>query len=70
MVIEDKTSIEWLRLKEYCNDRLNEMREENDSTSLDIDETNKLRGMIEFAKEILELDEVERQPDVVDTNYM
>ena len=45
------------------------MRIENDSTSLDIDETNKLRGMIEFAKEILELNEVESKPEIVDTTY-
>jgi len=68
MVI-DKTSIEWLHIKEHCESRINEMRIENDSTSLDIDETNKLRGMIEFAKEILELNEVESKPEIVDTTY-
>ena len=57
-VIRDRNNLEWVRLKKYCEDRLAELREENDGDRNEV-ETSKIRGMIEFAKEILDLDDAD-----------
>ena len=67
--IKDKTSIEWITIKEFCESRLAEMRVENDNDA-DMAETAKLRGMIAFAKEILDLEKNEQKVEVSDTTYI
>lgn len=67
--IKDKASVEWITIKEHCESRLAEMRAENDNDA-DITETAKLRGMIAFAKEILELEKNEQNVEISDTNYI
>jgi hypothetical protein len=67
--IKDKTSIEWIAIKEHCENRLAEMRAENDNDA-DITETAKLRGRIEFCKEILDLEKNEQKVNVSDTTYI
>ncbi len=53
-VIRDKASLEWRAVKEHCDKRLQEMREENDHPLPEV-ETATLRGQIQFANEILDL---------------
>lgn len=67
-LIKDKQAAEWLLIKEFCRDKIAEFHELNESP-FGPEETNTLRGKIAFAKEILELEEVEGKPDVVDTEY-
>jgi len=67
--IKDKASIEWVAVKEHCLKRLTEMREENDNDA-NIEETAKLRGMIAFAKEILDLEKNEQSIEISDTKYI
>ena len=68
-IIKDKSSIEWVVIKDYCQNRLNELRIENDNDKSDT-ETAKVRGMIEAMKELLELDKEDKPIDVADTNYI
>ena len=69
-VIEDASSIEWMRVKSYCEDRLQELRISNDDDQ-DAIQTARLRGMIEFAKEVCALYEDPSAPvNVPDTNYI
>lgn len=56
-VIKDRNSIEWIRIKEYCTRRLEELRADNEG-DLDPVETAKVRGMIAYCNEILSLDQV------------
>jgi len=65
----NKSSAEWLEIKNYCLSRLAEMREENDG-DLGLEETAKLRGMIAFASEVISLDEKKEQVAVTDTTYV
>ena len=67
--IKDKASIEWVAVKEYCENKLKELRTENDNDA-DAMETAKIRGMIAFAKEILELEKNEQNVEISDTNYI
>lgn len=67
--IKDKASIEWITVKEHCESRLAEMRAENDNDA-DALETAKLRGMIAFAKEILDLEKNEQSIEISDTKYI
>jgi len=60
---------QWLAIKDYCKHRLQKLREENDSSDT-LERTEKLRGMIEFAKEILELESKAELVRVVDENYI
>jgi hypothetical protein len=55
-LIKDKSSLEWIRVKEHITQRLAQLRTDNDR-DLDPIETSKIRGMIEFAKEIEALDQ-------------
>ena len=61
--------IEWTTVKEYCEKRLVEMRADNDNDASEI-ETAKLRGMIAFAKEMLDLEKNEQNVEISDTNYI
>ena len=61
--------IEWATVKEYCENKLSEMRAENDNDASET-ETAKLRGMIAFAKEILELEKNEQNVEISDTTYI
>jgi len=67
--IKDKASIEWVAVKEYCENRLKEMRSENDNDA-NKTETARLRGMIAFAKEILDLEKNEQNIEISDTRYI
>jgi len=68
-IIKDKTSVEWVAIKEYCRSRLDELRIENDNDKSDI-ETAKLRGMIGFIKELLDLEKNEQSVEISDTTYI
>jgi len=61
--------IEWSAVKEYCESRLAEMRVENDNDASET-ETAKLRGMIAFSKEILDLEKNEQNIEISDTRYI
>ena len=61
--------MEWITIKEYCQNRLNELRIENDNDKSDT-ETAKLRGMIETIKEILSLEESEQVIEIADQTYI
>jgi hypothetical protein len=68
-LIEDKHSIEWIRIKEYVQKRLENLRTENDG-DLDEVETARIRGMILMTKEIIGLDQaVPVIPKVKGTSY-
>ena len=51
----DLLSPSWLYIKEYTEHRLVELRDKNESPGLNIDETNILKGKIQYAKEIIKL---------------
>lgn len=53
-LIKNKTSLEWIQVKDHCTMRLAELREENEG-DLDTTETARVRGMIEMAKEVIDL---------------
>jgi hypothetical protein len=68
-LIKDKASIEWIRVKEHSEKRLAELRADND-IDLDEVETATIRGMIRFAKEIIDLDKVQPEiPTAAGTKY-
>lgn len=67
--IKDKASIEWITVKEHCESRLAEMRIENDNDA-SVEETAKLRGRIEFCKEIIDLEKNEQKVEISDTTYI
>ncbi len=68
-VIKNKTSLEWNQVKDHCIKRLEELHVENEG-GLDLVETTKLRGMIEFAKEIIALGEDEDTIQIAKTDYI
>ena len=55
-IIQDKHSIEWVRIKEHLEKRLEQLRTDNDG-DLDEVETARIRGMILMCKEIIALDQ-------------
>ena len=57
-LIKNEHALEWVLIKQYCEDRLTELREENEMDHPEV-ATARLRGMIEFAKEIRDLDVAE-----------
>lgn len=61
---EDFTSPTWLRLRKYCERRLDELRRKNDGL-LSADDTARLRGRIAQLKEIQALAD---QPPPAETN--
>lgn len=61
--------IEWSTVKEYCENRLAEMRAENDNDA-NATETATLRGRISFAKEVLDLEKNEQNIEISDTKYI
>ncbi len=65
----DPNSAEWRNLKEHINDRIKALRIDNDE-DLNKEDTVKLRGKIEFAKEILSLGEDEEKVLVQDQTYL
>lgn len=67
--IQDQFSAEWLVVKKHCEDRLAELRLENDN-DLNERETSIIRGKIEAMKEILDLDSAEQKIEVVNTKYI
>ena len=68
-MIRDKTSPEWMAVKEHCESRLAELREENDN-DYDPIETAKIRGKIAFAKEIIDLEKEQEQEKVKSQEYL
>jgi hypothetical protein len=64
-VIKDKHSTEWLKVEKYCDLRLVEMHTDNEG-DLDPVETARIRGMIQFAREILSLGVDDNDPLPVD----
>ncbi len=70
MIIKDKSSFEWLQVKEFCESELARLREVNDNP-MDLAETENIRGQIAFAKRIINLDKVEVRPDnVISSHYV
>lgn len=67
--IKNKSSSEWRRIESYCKAQIAEMRKDNDGDLNDL-ETSKLRGKIEFAKQVLDLGEAEYVPEVVTQTYI
>lgn len=67
--IQDKTNIEWRRVKDFCETKLAELRQENDADLNEL-ETAKLRGKIEFAKMVLSLEGPDFKPEINDTSYI
>jgi hypothetical protein len=67
--IEDKASLEWIRIKGYCEQRVAELHEENEA-DLDEVETANIRGKIAMAKAIMALDQTEIAAEVIDTHYI
>lgn len=62
----DKRSQTWLNLKDYCEARLQMLREKNDA-SIDIEKTERIRGQITEIKMFLEIEkkqdeQLEEQP--------
>jgi len=54
-LIANDHAMEWVLVRQYCEGRLAELREDNDENQEDRD-TAILRGKIDFCKEILSLD--------------
>ena len=67
--IKDRSSLEWIRIKDYCNDRLSALQVENEA-DLDEVETATIRGQIKFCREILSLEEDEPTVEVPNTDYL
>ena len=65
----DKNSDDWRQVREFCEKRIAEMREQNDN-DLGKKETARLRGNIAFAEEVLNLDKVEIRPDIQSNEYI
>ena len=65
----DTNSDDWREIKEFCKARIHEMRVENDG-SLGKKETEKLRGKIAFAKELLDIGKKEKKPEVSSQGYL
>ena len=68
-LIKDKFSREWMQVKEFCEGQLKEAHEDNER-DLNKVETARLRGRIEFIKEILALGEDVVQVEVPKTHYI
>jgi hypothetical protein len=73
-LIDDTFSQEWLIVKEYCEDQIEELRAYNDDDHSDI-ETANIRGQIKFAKNILSLSDDPQQSmiddqDIPDETYI
>lgn len=68
-LIKNKTSLEWIQVKDHCTKRLAELREENEG-DLDTTETARVRGMIEMAKEVIALGVDEATIQIVQTDYI
>ena len=64
-VIKDKYSIEWIKVEKHCKRRLQDMRDDNEG-DLDAVETARVRGMIQFAREILALGVEDHDPLPID----
>jgi len=66
----DSSSDTWLDIEKWTTDQLIEMREQNDN-DLNKNDTAKLRGRIEFAKDLLALTEKPApEPEVRDHHYV
>jgi len=63
MIIKDKSSREWIQVKKFCESELSRLRKRNDN-SMDLAETENIRGQIAFAKRIINLDKVETIPNI------
>lgn len=53
----DEYSGTWAYIRSHCEQRIEQLRQENDGIALDLVQTSLLRGRIKFAKEILSLPE-------------
>ncbi len=68
-VIKNRTSPEWVAVKNFCETRIARLREDNDRPQ-PVESTERLRGMIAFAKVIMELDKEDPVIEANDTNYL
>ena len=68
-LIKNKTSLEWIQVKDHCTKRLDEFHQENEG-NLDTAETARVRGMIEFAKEVIALGVDEATIQIAKTGYI
>jgi hypothetical protein len=57
-LIKNEHSLEWVQVRQYCEEQLDELREDNDADLGEV-ETAHLRGMIAVIKDILMLDQDE-----------
>jgi len=57
-LIKNEHALEWVLVRQFCEDRLVELREEND-LQLSEYETAAVRGKIELIKELITLDQDE-----------
>jgi len=55
LTYEERHSILWLKITEYAEKRLQNLRSRNDSVSLNLEQTSTLRGQIKEIKVLLEL---------------
>jgi len=67
--IKDRHALEWVIVKEFCEARMADLREQNDG-DLEPGETNRIRGMIAFAKEVLALEDTSNQVEVTNNTYI
>lgn len=68
-LIQDRSSREWMQVKEFCETRLKELQEENELDLGEID-TAKVRGKIELIREILDLEQDSARPEIPNTRYL
>ena len=71
-LIQDPNSLEWVQVRQFIEARLAECRTDNDEDLNEVD-TAHLRGVIAFAKEILELDQDDPatpEGDIPDLHYV
>ncbi len=67
----DKNSAEWQFIKKHIEKKITSLREDNDNTALDNEETAVIRGSIKFAKEMLALEEgVDERQVLADNSYI
>jgi hypothetical protein len=57
-LIKNEHALEWVLIKQYCEERLEDLRLENDTPLSEV-ETATVRGKIEIIKDIIILDQDE-----------
>lgn len=68
-IIKDPNSYEWKQVQEFCESRIAELHLANE-LSCGNKETAEIRGMIKFAREVLDLDQDEDRPEIPSQSYI